>query len=212
MVVLGFDPGGQESFGWCVAEAVGSGELTLRDHGLASHAGEAVRKALDSVGERSRIKAAGIDSPLFWIADGDRNADKVVRSALRRYRAGSTVQHVNSLQGACLVQGILTAYLLRQALPAIRITESHPKALLWLLALASKGRPVGEVAMWHLADLVRCDARRLSEHVRDAALGAVAALAMIEKRVAWCDLYRRETKPFAPISPVEYWMPIEEPH
>ncbi len=209
MVILGFDPGGQKQFGWCAAEVTNKGRLRLCASNTANHAADAVKAALREAGSVGRIKAAAIDSPLFWIADGDRSADKLVRIALRRFRAGSTVQHVNSLQGACLAQGMMAAYLLRNEVPAIRITESHPKALLWLLGIASAERAVAEVRMSHLVTVIECESSVISDHERDAALGAIAALAMIEKRSRWRDLYREEREPFAPVSPVEYWMPVD---
>jgi hypothetical protein len=32
---------------------------------------------------------------------------------------------------------------------------------------------------------------------------------MINKRSGWRDLYREEKNAFTPVSPVEYWMPVE---
>lgn len=213
MVILGFDPGGQKQFGWCVAR-VTSGTLSLEDTGTASCAAEAVGAAIERVPLMEEVAAAGIDSPLFWVASGDRNADRVVRNAIKKLGArnsGGTVQHVNSLRGACLVQGALTASLLRQKWPAIRVTESHPKALLWLMGIANKELRVADVNVGHLGKVVSCESSPLSEHARDAALGAAAALAMVEKRSGWRDLYNQETNAFAPVTPVEYWMPIADP-
>jgi hypothetical protein len=212
MVILGFDPGGEKQFGWCVAQVTKNGHLQLRAWDIASHAAGAVAAALRKAGDFGRVEAAGIDSPLFWVADGDRKADKSIRCAMTRIRAehvGGTVQQVNSLRGACLSQGIMTAHLLRRELPGICITESHPKALLWLLHVASVERPVAEVGMNHLSDLIESEPLCFSDHERDAALGAVTALAMIDKRSGWRDLCREEKNAFAPVSPVEYWMPVE---
>lgn len=212
MVILGFDPGGKKQFGWCVAQAPKNDHLQLRASDIASHAAEAVAAALRKAGELGRVEAAGIDSPLFWVADGDRKADKSIRDAMKRLGApnvGGTVQQVNSLRGACLIQGIMAAHLLRRELPEIRITESHPKALLWLLQVARVDRPVAEVGISHLSDLIESESPRLSDHERDAALGAVAALAMIDKRSGWRDLCREETNAFTPVSPIEYWMPVD---
>jgi len=61
-----------------------------------------------------------------------------------------TVQAVNSLRGACLVQGILTAILLRQRVPEIHVSESHPKAVLWLLGAATPENPPAAI---HLCNL-----------------------------------------------------------
>ena len=214
MVILGFDPGGKNQFGWCVAQGTNDGPVQLRASDIASHADEAVKSALRKAAEFGRVEAAGIDSPLFWVADGDRKADESIRSAMKRLGAinvGGTVQHVNSLRGACLSQGIMAAHLLRRELPEIRITESHPKALLWLLHIAKIKRPVAEIGIGHLGDFIESESPRLSDHERDAALGAVAALAMMNKWSGWRDLHREEKNVFNPVSPVEYWMPLDIP-
>lgn len=213
MVILGFDPGGVNNFGWCVTQAKNDAQLRLRDSGVENYAEGAIEAALAKAEGFGEIGAAGIDSPLFWVPKGDRQADKTVRSAMKQLGAvyvGGTVQQVNSLRGACLTQGIMSAYLLRRKLPAIRITESHPKALLWLLRIANVECRVDNVTMSHLGDFIESDSPHLSDHKRDAALGAVAAWAMINSRNGWRDLYQDEKNPFAPVSPVEYWMPISD--
>lgn len=181
MLILGLDPGGIGQFGWCVAESVGDGRVRVCCTGTADHAAEAIESALEQVGSSGRLAAAGIDSPLFWV-NGDRCVDKQVRAAIRRLGAPNvhgTVQPVNSLRGACLVQGVMAARHLRLRIPEIRLTESHPKALLWLIKVASKRRPVRNVRMRNLKKFVECALPKLSEHERDAALGAVGAAAML---------------------------------
>ena len=211
MVLLGFDPGGDAQFGWCVAEVTAARLLRLRASGTCSHAEAAVTSALEKADGLGKIEAAGIDSPLFWVPNGDRKADRTVRSALKAKgakNASGTVAHVNSLRGACLIQGIMTAHLLRKHIPQIRITESHPKALLWHLQIATSEHPVSEVKLQSLRDLIECKVESICDHERDAALGAVAALAMCEERTGWRDLFLQEIGGFAPVPPVEYWMPI----
>lgn len=211
MLVLGFDPGGLKRFGWCVAEPTLHGKLKLRKCGVADHAAAAVDTALQATDGPARIVAAGIDSPLFWVPSDSRRADQTIREALKRLGAkspGGTVQEVNSLRGACLAQGIMTANLLRKGVPAIRITESHPKALLWLLKVDRKRRKPTKVKMSDLRAFMTCESEELSEHERDAALGAFAAWAMVTKRTDWRDLFKDEDKPFVPVPPVEYWMPV----
>jgi hypothetical protein len=200
-------------FGWCVAQAKEDGNLQLRASGIKSDAAGAVTAALKEAANFGKIRAAAIDSPLFWVADGDRKADKLIRSAMKRVGAmsiGGVVQHVNALRGACLSQGIMAAHLLRRELPEIRITKSHPKALLWLLRVASVQRPVAHVDMGHLGDFIESESPHLLDHERDAALGALAAWAMMCERSGWRDLYRDEEKAFAPVSPVEDRIPVGE--
>ena len=210
-VVLGFDPGGEKQFGWCVASGAADGKLVLRSNGTASHAAGAVEMALREAQKCGVIAAAAIDSPLFWNLSGDRRADMTVRAAMRRIGAvnlGGTVQHVNSLRGACLAQGMMAAHILRDKMPSLRLTESHPKALLWLLEVATPQRPVREIRIDHLDKFIQCDSSALCEHERDAAVGAFAAWAMLNQRSGWRNLYTDEDGVFAPVSPIEYWMPI----
>lgn len=210
MWLAGFDPGGKGQFGWCLVEATAKLPLAVRNAGVESHAAAAVDCALSATRTTSAIDAAGIDSPLFWSCTGDRNADLVIRRQIRQLgatAASGTVQHINSLRGACLAQGILTAHLLRREAPQIRITESHPKALLWLMEAATASRPPVSVAMNNLSAFLQCETEGLSEHERDAALGALGAWAMITRPRGWRDLLLDEDAPFVPISPVEYWMP-----
>lgn len=213
MLILGFDPGGDGRFGWCVTESTSHGRLDLRACAVANHAKGAVEAALESARPLGEVKAAGIDSPLFWDTGGDRCVDQEIRkalSALGAKNAGGTVQHVNSLRGACLVQGVLAAHLLRERLRDVRITETHPKALLWLLKIATRKFPATEVKINHLRDFVESGLQVRTEHGRDAVLGAVAALAMIEKRKDWRNLYpqQRGAHIVAVVPNIEYWMPL----
>jgi hypothetical protein len=106
-----------------------------------------------------------------------------------------TVSHVNSLRGACLVQGVLIARLSRERWPEVPITESHPKALLRLSAQAR------EFA-------AGSDLQSIGEHGRDAALGAYAAHAMVAQSEGWHNLVTQERAPFFPGgSNVAYWFP-----
>ena len=202
---VGFDPGGCGAFGWAVL----SGEtlpLRLCGCGTADHAEAAYEAATQCEG--ATINAVGIDAPLFWNPAGDRRADQMLRKAItQRGGSGGTVNSVNSLRGACLVQGMLVAMLCRQKSGGeLPITEAHPKALLWLLG---KGGPSG-VSMGDLGEYVRAEASHGNiEHERDAVLGAVAAFAMESRRTGWRDLYGLEPNSITPLNPPpEYWMPV----
>ena len=85
-IILGFDPGGRENFGWSICHA-GPDDLTLLRSGLSSDAQGAfatVTTAIRSLGVpgNPQVLAAGIDAPMFWSAAGDREADRALRSAL----------------------------------------------------------------------------------------------------------------------------------
>src|SRR5262249_39290348 len=146
--------------------------LPLRGTGVANNAEEAITAALLAVGTVDEVKAAGIDAPLFWVAAGDRIADATVRTAIcARGSAGGTVQHVNHLQGACLVQGMLCGVLLRGRFPRLPVSESHPKAFLWLAGVANPALHPSDVAFGQLTQYFSRIPTGRSDHERDAAIG-----------------------------------------
>jgi hypothetical protein len=107
-----------------------------------------------------------------------------------------TVSSVNSLRGACVVQGILTARIAAAKWDNTLITEAHPKALLRLYADAASF--VGQ----HVAATA-------TEHERDAALSAYSAWAAATKRHGWRNIVVDENAPFFPGgNPVTYWFPV----
>ena len=89
-----------------------------------------------------------------------------------------------------MVQGLLLASSLWEHFRA-PITETHPKALLWLLD--------PELKRIH----------ELTEHTQDAIVSAYAAWSMYNASPGWRDLYLEELTPLLPLgTPVSYWMPI----
>lgn len=191
-LILGFDPGGAGRFGWCAALDSHKLPLSLVAAGTADDARSAVGAAVAAVPRGEVVAAAGIDAPLVWSRSGPRNADRVVRNAIKNAGAphpAGTVQDVNSLRGACLVQGFLAAVELRERFPALPLTEAHPKALRWLSSDAS-------------------EIDRSSEHERDAILAAVTGWALVHKPAEWVDLYLAEREVFTPLQPpLSYFMP-----
>ena len=203
---LGLDPGGADAFGWCLL----SGDrfpLTVLSRGVVNNAAEAVAAGLDGGWQ---LAAAGIDAPLFWQASGDRRVDELVRAAVVRQGGhNATVNHVNSMRGACLVQGMMAAMFLRAHDAGLVITESHPKALLWLLGIARRGNPPGAIALAHLEQWVVGNAAGAGDHERDAALGALSAFVASTRMNGWQDLYPQETDPITPLAPPPgYWLPL----
>jgi hypothetical protein len=209
--LLGFDPGGEDGFGWSVADDTPTLPLTVRATGVVDNAQGAVDAAMTQVKKGEPVVAAGIDAPLFWVPTGDRNVDRIVRSELRGLGArspGGTVQAVNSLRGACVVQGMLTGVMLRAAIPEVLITESHPKALLWQLRFANRERHPAGIALVSLSHFSVSASVGTQDHERDAAIGALCAWAMLHKPNGWRDLYLEEHDPYSPITaPLGYWMP-----
>ena len=189
-VFFGFDPGGRENFGWAILLIDENGKLTKKT-GVVSDAPTAVEEADKAAGFSPG--AVGIDAPLFWIHKGDRGADNYIRQWLG---LPGTVMAVNSLRGACLVQGVLTAKIIHEKYPNTKITETHPKALLHILPAADK------FITDHFPDYP-------TEHERDALLSAYAAWAMTDKFEKWHDLVPSEkTELFFPSGHKDsYWFP-----
>jgi hypothetical protein len=183
--IIGFDPGGEKSFGWCLAKYSEIYPLNVVKSGCVNNASEALQVVKRLIPDNVSPLAAGIDAPLFWRSDGDRKADLNVRQAIRRRGApspGGTVQHVNSLRGACLAQGMMISVLLKELWPTILITESHPKALRFLMPDADS-----RLEGFH---------PQTTEHELDAGLGALTAWALLVKPAGWQDLSRLDERTY----------------
>ena len=158
---VGFDPGGENNFGFAFLNTNGSYET-----GVVSSASE----ALDLVSDRPL--GVGIDAPLWWSAGrgGGRYVDEWIRK--RHKIASGTVQSVNSLRGAVLVQGYLIAHQIRVKFPDVQITESHPKALIIALDIDGENWSAIETKF----QLARNNGyTHRTEHERDALIAAVCA-------------------------------------
>jgi len=209
MALLGLDPGGAGSFGWCVVDDGADLPLRVRVAGVADDAAAALA-AVDRACTGTEVVAAGIDAPMFWTTSGDRLVDKYVRTAICKLGAsGGTVGHVSSLRGACLVQGMVAAMMLRQKNPKIPVTEAHPKAALWMLGEATKTRKVAAITANALAKYFDVGAHAMtSDHERDAALGALSAWAMLHRARGWKDLRGLDPDAVSPlVAPFGYWVP-----
>jgi hypothetical protein len=208
MPYIGYDPGGAGAFGWCVVHGA-SLPLQVLARGLADNAQEAVTQSLAAI-KGGEVLAAGIDAPLFWRPDGDRVVDRVVRENLKGLGGQvGTVNHVNSLRGACLVQGMVAAILLRGHRPNLPVSESHPKAMLWLLKIAQARDSVDVISFANLQAFFAGSTNGASNHERDAALGALCAWAMLNQPQGWQNLHLQELNPVSPLTaPLGYWMPI----
>jgi hypothetical protein len=77
-IYLGFDPGGEDHFGWAVC-AGKSEPLRIIDTGISNNAKEALEAALCRIPEKGSVISAGIDAPLFWTETGKREIDDWVK-------------------------------------------------------------------------------------------------------------------------------------
>ena len=181
---VGADPGGKGAFGLAFVDVSGAARCET-----VSSVDEAVQ-AITAVGDPLGL---GIDAPMWWSAceGGGRRADARLRE---RYGiASGTVQSGNSLRGAALIGGALLASRLREAFPGLRITESHPKALLPALRLDET----------RFADRYQIETGWCNEHERDAAVAAVCAREGFEGR--WStDLAKQRDR--SEQNPRAYWL------
>jgi hypothetical protein len=209
-IYLGFDPGGKGKFGWTICHE-DQEHLRIIHTGNADHAQGALLAVKSCLPCHATAIGAGIDAPLFWIANGSRNSNLMVRRAIKKLGSkspGGTVQQLNSLRGACLVQGSLIAKLLVDEFPSIKITETHPKALLFMLGLANTQNPPSSIGVGDLGQYVDAVAGNHTEHERDSILGAIASWASVKRQDHWRDLAKEEKGLLVPFECTpEYWMP-----
>jgi predicted nuclease with RNAse H fold len=214
--IAGFDPGGKNKFGWCVARTIENSKLEITACGVSSNARESFENVIMEL-KGETLFAAGIDSPLFWSADGmPREVDVYARKVIDFLGApavGGTVQNVNSLRGACLVQGLTICKLLVEKYSNIKITEAHPKALLWSLLIANKRNLVVDINVEMLSpeyiNMNKLNNNLLNDKddKRDAILATIAARAMAFENSDWEDISAIDKKPIFLSNQVYYWMP-----
>jgi hypothetical protein len=193
MLCIGFDPGGRKAFGWCAIEFEGN-IATHTIGGVVNCANEAIERVKELY--TSVPAAIGIDAPLFWTDGNDRKADSVVRKFVcSKGGYGGTVGHVNSLRGACLVQGALVAHQAALEWPSAAMTEAHPKALMrvWPDAL-NFGKCIQQTGP--------------GDHMHDAAIAAFTAHALAICATGWRDLAPLDPDAYFPGGKhVYYWFP-----
>jgi Protein of unknown function (DUF429) len=209
MVLVGLDPGGAGAFGWCVVDDGRDLPLRVRAAGVADDAATALG-ALDRARAGDPIVAAGIDAPMFWSGSGDRLVDQHVRRTICKLGApGGTVGHVSSLRGACLVQGMVAAMMLRRQNPKMHVTEAHPKAALWILREATKERKVASISPSALTRYLDAGPQAMAtDHERDSAIAALSAWAMVHAALGWEDIRGFDPDAVSPLAaPLGYWMP-----
>ena len=209
-IFLGFDPGGatKTAFGWCVCTQDASGHFELLDSGAGHYAGEVfdlVSRVMNTLPSNARVRAAGIDAPLFWDRQGriHRNVDQIIHAS-----GGRRPTSINGLYGSVVAQGVLLAALLRQHFINLAITEAFPGALRDLLKARSADKSLPAELERYKAKLKRSKNPK-ENHEWDALAAAYAAWCMHRQAEGWRDLFPEEPNPVLPLgTPVSYWMPI----
>ena len=194
---VGADPGGIGNFGLA---------FLCEDGGVECATVSSVKEAIEKIEQKGNPLGLGIDAPMWWSSKegGGRKVDKRLRKAYGLHPG--TVQSVNSLQGAVLAGGALLAFETRQKHSTIRITESHPKALL----KACYDDDWEKFANKYKISDGCCG----NEHERDAIISAICAREGFEKR--WNidlsqDRYQTEQNPEKYwLAPINYFWP-EQP-
>ena len=210
---LGFDPGGagrsrgRGNFGWSICYEAG-GQLERVETGLARESWDAisqVRIEVERYNRRhgGRVRAVGIDAPLFWTRTARREVDSIIEQ-----QSGMKPLPINSLYGATVVQGPLLVKHINDIWGSLPITESYPKALGYLLAQG------GNAAEYQMVQrlVVGLNPDPKESYERDATLCAVSAWAAARQPADWQNLYQQEVDPIMPFGiPVGYWMPMPPP-
>jgi hypothetical protein len=198
-VFLGFDPGGDRSFG--VALLSGA---DVRSAAVSSVAA-AVAWAVQHCGSREPA-AAGIDTMLHWCdgPGGWRPADRSLRAAYPKAR--SSILSPNGLYGSMGVGGMALALRLRQRWPRILLNETHPK----VLAYAVRGErhrdddPSSGIA-WFAQHSGLALIGGATGHEFDAVLSAWATREGMSKQ--WTDLVTDDAALLFPVGTVSYLWP-----
>jgi predicted nuclease with RNAse H fold len=194
---IGVDPGGAGAFGLAFLKPDGSCYTCSVDF---------VDQAIQVVRENAASTPAGIgiDAPLWWSsgAGGVRKADQWIRDTYGL--PTRKVQAVNSLWGSVLAQGMMFVVRVREIFADVKITETHPKAV-----LAALGREAWTAYLAPLPTGLTLDSQ--PDHRRDAVISAVAAREGFEgrwKKDLATDRYSSEQDPARHwIGPVHYFWP-----
>ena len=169
-IYLGYDPGGGGVHG------VAAIDDCHAECGTTQTAQHAIEWFLTRCQGRE-AKAFGVDTLTLWSTGpaGWRPADRALR---RNYpQVANSVMSPNALFGAMPINGIAVALALRQSLPNMKITETHPKVLYFSLTgfaydfVQNRNGMVRDLENW----IGRGPCGIVSEHAWDALVSAFAA-------------------------------------
>lgn len=198
-IYLGFDPGGDRSFGVALLQ----GDRMLAS--TVSNVDEAITWSVSECGSRQPI-AAGIDTLLHWSTanSGTRPCDLFLRKKYPTVK--NSVMTPNSLYGAMAIGGMALAMRLRQRWPEIVLNETHPKVMLHALgAERYKPETVGAAVQWFV-DRAHCTEGTIQgEHALDAAVSAWATREGLADN--WPDIIGADADLLFPAGLVRYLWP-----
>jgi hypothetical protein len=204
--VVGYDPGGDGSHGVAV--------LRLRDGipvQLQTETLQTTEETIKFFLQLRGLSAIGVDTLTCWSTGpgGWRPADRFLR--FEYPQVARSVVTPNGLYGSMGLNGPAVVLQCRAALPALLVTEAHPKVLHWHLS----GRRYNFKDDRALMEELLCDALGVpvvtaTEHAWDAAVSALAALKGLLGE--WSlDLHQRQCEPNErlvwPCGPAHYFWP-----
>jgi hypothetical protein len=108
---------------------------------------------------------------------------------------------------------MMAALLLREGNPELPLSESHPKAWLWLAGVATREKKVDGITGFDLGAWLAFRKEVRTGDERDAAIASLSAWAMIRQPQEWHDLYLAsgDADTYSPLNPQpQYWMPTPE--
>lgn len=170
--VIGYDPGGDHKHGFAEATIRGGRILNLTTKTLPS-----VEDVVASILDLESPLGLGIDTLTCWGTgpSGWRPADRWLRQRYPDVR--NSVQAPNSLYGAMSVSGMASLVVVRQTLPDIFITETHPKVLYkHFNERYDYNGPNASVMNKRLSRLLAVDVAPRNEHEWDSAISILAVV------------------------------------
>lgn len=173
-------------------------------------------------------RGVGIDALLSWESGrgGRRGQDEWLSSQMaavkkslasqqgqkfqKDYYTAPSVQSANSLRGSMLVQGLAAASRMRDRWPDIGITETHPKALHYVMSRMTYPNPwKADACRWLAEELGKADGSPIATSDEwDALASAWAAYKGFSGQ--WSiDLMEMARAPILPAGEVHYWWPCD---
>jgi hypothetical protein len=228
MIVIGYDPGGNNRHGVAVVSVLNDGHRWVpRSLDLQACANsQAVIDLISAKAPEGQLLAAGIDTLTAWSSgdSGWRLADLRLRKKYKEVLA--SVDNPNHINGSmCLNGALLLRWLSQRADKGGAVTEAHPKVLYYALrkqrhpwsdAGDAPAASPADAARWLIDEcgileypqdlagsLASCD------HKFDALLGALSALRGLNKE--WTTDLHANADAVHPFGQTHYWWPENIP-